>query len=1050
MLPPGLQTVFKPMLYARKAAWEHVTLSGVPLLLKSLRPKDFLNGKVAIWLTPVFTNGRESYPWLVLDVEDLAQHKTSIAANIEAGRQLLRLLCEHGLEVGLIIFLTGNGLRFNWPYLVPKDLRSAFKLWVKDSKNYPWIDPGPFKAKVPMRILGNRNHPSQGGVLSRHVHRLENIHDLWFLTKDEYLEKVSGVVDLDTSSRWLSGILPTDFLPEPWKAFLEQYQVVEALSQSIYRPILPQKKYRKPVSEIADRAGLEYKEHQFAHGEVLKLEVCPICGRKDGNPYVTQAGRLKCYHKNSCAAGAVDEQDSIIGLPLGEWMQGIDDAGVYEQEPEQEHIERITVGAARAALCEALQGNADACVSLSPGAGKSHTTTQNLVGDLQGFGKVAIATPEHRLSSEIYGLARKMADEPGKVFWLKGRDVENCSRITKIQQVAEAGFSPGAVVCPSCPEKSENSCEYWNQFESLKAEERGLWLMTHAMSIEIPLSKYGIDLLVVDESPVKSFLQKSVSNVGAMQMIQSKLSSDGRAAMGKLLSVVPKQLEAMQAAGAKKYDLSRLYAGQAPEQSHWSELPGLWSVAGISDGERDRLMSDLAMFQRWEDRGDGKPETTGQWHKRLYYDERVDLTSLNWLWSALERIPGTYVRFQKDPRNPAQFVSFTKKLPQHEGRIICLDATGSLTEAENLFGRQFQLISGKVEMPGLRTAWVKQAGGKIKMSRMTDRQIVAMLEKAATFLQTSDTEVLIATHMAVEETVRRLAEKILPGRNIHTCHYFGGSRGVNEFQDCTAVIALGTPFPSVDGVLDHAMALAPEPDKRLEWVSEAGTNELIQALHRIRPIKGNRTVVVCGRDFPVKEFGQPQFKINRQRGNKAVGSAVDEIVDRLSPFVERFRFVTKEIAWMHKICQAKDKAKAIQVFENIKKMIVEAENSARNPLILLDETPRAGKGNIFSQVYLLRDYILGKLDSKYSLIRPYATHPYNSTWDVALEILATRFELPKLTVSGRTYNFKKTTGIGYLSDVRDFYELVGGKFEPKSWSGIERKGDIIGDECITD
>lgn len=237
----------------------------------------------------------------------------------------------------------------------------------------------------------------------------------------------------------------------------------------------------------------------------------------------------------------------------------------------------------------------------------------------------------------------------------------------------------------------------------------------------------------------------------------------------------------------------------------------------------------------------------------------------------------------------------------------------------------------------------------------------------------------------------------------------------NEFQDCTAVIALGTPFPNIDGLFDHAMALIPETDARLKWIAEVGTNELVQALHRVRPIKGNRTVIVCGRDFPVKEFGKPQFKRNRQRGDKSSGSAVTEIVERVSLFVERWRFLTKEIAWMYKIYQVDDKAKAIQVYEMTKNIIHEIKKDACNQLNLLDEAFRDEKGTYLSRVYLLRNILLSKPGLNTFLSLPFVTHTDHSTWNKALDILTEKFSLPKLTVSGQTYNFKKTSGIGYLS-----------------------------------
>ena len=1042
MLPSGLHTVFKTKLYAKKGSWQSLYLHGVQKYLCGINRKYFQSGNIAIWLSPIFidTKGIE-FSWLILDVEDKQQHQESIAANIEAGRQFLRFLCEHGLDAGLIILLTGNGFRFCWPYLVPKKLQKAFNLWVNDKKNYPWIDPAPFKAKVPMRILGNRNHSNQGTVLNRHVHRLNDIHDLWFMSEDEYLDLVFGTVDLNISCGWLSEILPTQFIPKRWENFLNHYQTIVTLSDSIYSPIIPQNNYQKPVSAIANQAGLEYREHQFAHGGVLKLDVCPICGRKDGNPYITPSGRLKCYHRNTCSAGTVDEHDNIIGLPLSEWMPEAENTYDTEELTDQEQVGQITIDAAREALKKGIAGDDNAFIKQSPGVGKTYTTTKSLVAELESIGKVAIAAPEHKLSSEHYKLARKIARDPESIHCLKGRGVENCSRIAKIQQVADAGFSPGAVVCSSCPEKRDKTCKYWAQFDKLRKDKHGLWLMTHAMSIEVPLSKYGFSLLVMDESPIRAFLQKTVSNVGAMQMIQAKLSSNGRVAMGKLMEVVPKQLKAMQVTGAKQYDLSRIYVGQAPEQSPWSGLSDLWTISGITDEDLRFLESDLSMFNRWVDRGDGKPETMGQWHKRLYYNERIDLTALDWLWSAHAKTRGTYIRFKTDPKNPAQFISFKKRLPEYEGRIICLDATGSRTEVENLFERKFSKITGKIEMSGIRTAWVKQAGGKNKMTRMTDNQINSILKAAATFLQPSDSEVLIATHMAVEETVKRLATEMMPEKKIYTCHYWGGSRGVNEFQDCTAVIALGTPFPNIDGLFDHAMALIPESDARLKWIAEVGTNELVQALHRIRPIRGNRTVIVCGRDFPVKEFGKAQFKMNRQRGNKISDSAISQIVDRLSPFVECWKFMTKEIAWMYKIYQVEDKAKAMQLYEITRNTIHEIKKDGCNPLNLLGESCRDGKGSYLRRVYLLRNILLGKPDLNTFLSLPFTTYTDHSTWNKALEILAEKFSLPKLTVSGQTYNFKKTAGIGYLRDVRAFYENIGKQFEPESWSGIESEED---------
>lgn len=151
--------------------------------------------------------------------------------------------------------------------------------------------------------------------------------------------------------------------------------------------------------------------------------------------------------------------------------------------------------------------------------------------------------------------------------------------------------------------------------------------------------------------------------------------------------------------------------------------------------------------------------------------------------------------------------------------------------------------------------------------------------------------------------------------------------------------------------------------------------------------------------------------------------------------------MTKEIAWAHKVYQTKDKAKSLQVFEFINNIIINSKKNAYNYLNLLDEPQKEGKGTFLSHGYLLKNILLGIRDLKTYLSLPYLTHTHKETCDRAFKILAEKFDLPKLIVSGREYNFKKTTGIGYLRDVRVFYECNGLKYEPASWIGIESKGD---------
>ena len=564
------------------------------------------------------------------------------------------------------------------------------------------------------------------------------------------------------------------------------------------------------------------------------------------------------------------------------------------------------------------------------------------------------------------------------------------------------------------------------QFETLK-DSSGLWLMTHAMSLEIEFKRF--DLLVVDESPLKVFLQKQTAETGSIERIRARISPTGRVILDKIIGIIPQQLAALESAGASKYDLSRIYVGSPPPETPWAGQPGLWELAGISADEVKALDASLAALYQWEN------EKYPQYLKRLYYDEKIDFTALKWLQGAIAGEPGYYVRFKKDRNHPAKFISFQKRLPNFKGRIIALDATGgSLAETENLFQRQFDHFQGKVEMPGLRTAHIKQSTGKTIMNRKSDKQIGDMLKAAAEFLKPTDKQVLIVTHMAVEESVKRLASELLPDREISTCHFWGGSRGVNQFGECSAVISLGQPFPNIGGLFDHSMALISEPSERVAWIAAQGTSELVQALHRCRPVKGGRTVIHIGKEFPVAEFGYPNFKTSRSKG-KSNEPAIQELMERLSPAVSAFRIMTKAIGWMFGVALNTDIDKMKQAHEMIKNNI---ENGNSEYLEKYESYRKEVQKRIVTGKdsetadYIYYSILIDKIPSAAILSRHFLILNSHITWDTVLKILAERYQLPEHQSLDAGH---RLTGIGFLDDVQNFYESLGAKFNKEQWKG---------------
>lgn len=1012
---------------AKKSTWQRVPLSGLVNIVTGMNPKKFLSGIEAIYLKPIVTDtAGKSYPWICLDIEAPGEHHKNIQVNIEAAKIFLAFLIDHGLTVDLIIFLSGFGFRFCWPYLIPAELQRAFKAWIT-SPDYPMIDPAPFTKKAFYRVFANRNHSNQGAVLDRHIHRLKNINDIWFMTEPDYMALVNRTIEIKIIKPWMQEIIPTGFIPEQWTAFLSGFKTRAALADTIYSPIMPVRKHRKPIAFIAEQAGIEFRQCQFHNGEILQLKTCPVCGRSDGRPYVTESGRLKCHHRNTCEAGQSDEQGNIVGLPASSWLPGglVDD--FETDETPADDTERISLETARNALRDAFKSKGDTYITLSPGAGKTTTVILELMADESG--KIAIATPEHKLNSELYELATSRAKFPERIHMLQGRNKTNCTQHDRVQEVSKAGYPAGILVCSRCTFKKDKSCPYLKQFETMK-ESSGLWLMTHHMSLEVDFKRFS--LLVVDESPLKVFLQKQASENGCFDRIRSKISPTGRQVIDKTMAIIQAQLAELETSGANMYDLSRIYVGSPPPATPWAGQPGLFELAGISAAEVAELDQSLSSLYQWEN------EKYPQYLKRLYFQEHIDLTALKWLQSAIAGDAGLYVRFKRDKTHPAKFIHFEKRLPNHRGRLICLDATGgSMAETETLFERRFTHVQGRVEMPGLRTAHIKQATGKTVMNRKTYKQIGDMIRSAAEFLKPDDKKVLLITHMQNEETVKRLASEILEGREIHTCHFWGGSRGVNSFGECTAAISIGQPFPNIGGMFDHSMTLISDTADRIQWIANTGTAELVQALHRIRPVKGNRTLIHVGRDFPVAEFGQPNFKISRQRGNNIAEPVIDEILGRLSPAVDAIGIMTKAVSWMLGVCLKSDFDKMKQAHEMIVNNI---ESGKPEYLGILNFFKKVAKNQKVTRIHsksaglTYYDILIGKprtftMDNRYFLISD-----NHKTWDAALRLLSERYQLPEHFSKAE----HKVRGIGYLDDVQAFYESLGARWNPEQWTG-ERK-----------
>jgi hypothetical protein len=114
-------------------------------------------------------------------------------------------------------------------------------------------------------------------------------------------------------------------------------------------------------------------------------------------------------------------------------------------------------------------------------------------------------------------------------------------------------------------------------------------------------------------------------------------------------------------------------------------------------------------------------------------------------------------------------------------------------------------------------------------------------------------------------------------------HTFFGPRGINSFEDCQALFILGCPIPNI----------------RDAWVELSTNWELIQCLHRIRPVHKKSTELVFAADsWPICLPEPDEVKDESRDIDKP-----ERLFKRLKIFFDELGFMNRDLALIAKVYQ---------------------------------------------------------------------------------------------------------------------------------------------------
>lgn len=1013
-----LTVQFKTGLYSKQPTWERISLENAKESIKGkVDPAALKQGEQAIWLTPqAHDSAGNNYflPWL--DVEDPDEHHSSIASNIRAAQTLFLKLDTFGLTQGMEILLSGKGLRFIWPFILGPEWKRAFKQFIADAHSFPQIDPSPFVGSNKwFRFLGYRGHSKQdSNPIDRHIHLLDKPDQIMELTENTYLELVQGKPDLQEQIQWFDRLLPRcSTLPDEWHAFLSEYDTIAKIKSNFVKLNWPTERPNTGINwdqifDALNQKGIEHKEFQTGDTFIYKLSECPMCGRKDGNAWITQTGRLKCHHANSCRAGEIekDPQDNFYrsGLHPSKWIDDYaGDAAEVKNQNCSSDSEITSIETARERIREAINSDGDKLILTDPGVGKTTTALEEAISKAE-TQLVLFTTVKHDNIDELHAKALELSNHLIEVRKIKGRSKENCKQIEFVDYAASKGFSPGLVCCSGCPYRDE--CEYQQQFKNFP--KTGLIIACHEKAGTLPRTP---DLWILDENPVKAFSQTYESGQGELTQIRSKLPKESGQVLDSIRNLGDSLLKHIQ----ESEDIQARYYVQDPP-AEWQGTETLWTMAGTNEDQKAHLSSDLGYFTKLSH------ENVRQWQRRLFYKEEINFNALQWLWTATGDEQGVAYLFGKsDRKHPIKYVLHRTQAPSmirynkngkliHKTQIIGLDGTGDPAELEALFtGRKFEDISANVKIPGrkihLEYALGKESvvGNDKKKTPMKDEHIREKLKAGLQYLKPNEQKVLLVTYKNAKDKVVSIAQKLDPDREFVTTHFWG-SRGLNKFEDCQAVICFGTPNINPGSIKDTANSLFSDIEDQKAWTLAQGYRETAQACHRIRPIYSEKSIVILGKKWPEK-LGEPDLYIqDYQRGG-----SIDAAVERLKPIVQELGFITREIACIAGVFTGQD-TKYISEW-------IEANKS-------LSDFSLFPKRNIY----------IGNRENSKGLSPIQLKGKWY--WDQILDALKLELELPELKVQ-LAGTGRPNRGLGTIRAARRFYRQIGLPFSEESWQGLE-------------
>lgn len=849
--------------------------------------KNIYEGFFGIYLARKFiVGGQELYqPLIDVDGASELEGDQKISSAIEFTKITIRSLKSLGvLEHFRAVATGGTGFRLVSNLLFNQSAYSGFLDLMRFEMPHIHDLKPTIEVEIPHQILAYKGDRQQNAKELSDSH--STIIDLSRLEQDDYKVEdyffdTSGRPDLDeviSLVRWLllKGQVISDL--RALGAFgkkLEEYQQISSEFDVNPFSYVRVRNKTEPIGltvmkEMLSEKGISSKVEYRGRNQAISFQgfPCPVCGKSNANARAYPPGyQLYCFNTN-CGAHN--------GMPLYLWAGIRNNAAGpgatkngFDLFPPQRCV---SLQDARKLITSELKTENNSLIVVTPGAGKTHSALQT-IANMAKERIVIYAALNKALQKEAYRKISILAKQKKRFHLLQSRE-DSCMRKDELRNITSRGYSPSELLCSRC-EYRASGCSYYAQRQEIGP---GVYFVTQHMLQYLEDRIPNPDLIILDENLKAGLLLEETCTEEQFKSILKVLHGTDSVMVNHLLDLNQLISRKLVETGSQ----AMIFNGRRLTDSDLQETTVIEMLAKrMNMGEED-------VHSRLESLTDSLSKLS----RRDLYQQEVDLKAVNWIKGLCSSSVLSFVHINEQGVIQYKTKKITK-LGYPDTPIKILDATGDASTLKPLVGRALKTVRADVAWNSKRVH-IKFSTSRDVMNRIKERHLKNLL--SIMLEHTASKKIMVLTYKAQEKRIIGILKKIDPSRQYLGFHFFG-PRGINQYQNCDAVLVVGLPYPNLNSTAQDACILFPDAkdsEKRQDLAEAWMQWDLVQGIQRIRPIHKTKVeIVIASSNWP-SILQEPDQLIDKSQSRNWKELAIK----RLEPFVETFGFLNQDIGFL--------------------------------------------------------------------------------------------------------------------------------------------------------